>query len=189
MPAAEGAEDLAMQIEQHEHWPICSVHLWFDREITELDHAVLARPRDSLDVQPVAPADRAAAGTTSNWWSARRAPLRHCRGRKPSGRRSTSLAEFFPSRQRGEAGEGCAGQGGARHLRRSAGHRCRAAGRRVSVAQLLSRRRLDRDRLALDDGERRAVGASCRRGALHEHWRAARFPGSGPEAARADAVW
>uniref|UniRef100_E6PYZ4 Carotene 7,8-desaturase n=1 Tax=mine drainage metagenome TaxID=410659 RepID=E6PYZ4_9ZZZZ len=23
------------------HWPICSVHLWFDREITELDHAVL----------------------------------------------------------------------------------------------------------------------------------------------------
>jgi zeta-carotene desaturase len=24
-----------------EHWPICSVHLWFDREITELDHAVL----------------------------------------------------------------------------------------------------------------------------------------------------
>ena len=29
------------QIEQHEHWPICSVHLWFDREITELDHAVL----------------------------------------------------------------------------------------------------------------------------------------------------
>ena len=41
MPAAEGAEELAAKIEQHEHWPICSVHLWFDREITELDHAVL----------------------------------------------------------------------------------------------------------------------------------------------------
>ena len=41
MPPAEGTEILAEQIEQHEHWPICSVHLWFDREITELEHAVL----------------------------------------------------------------------------------------------------------------------------------------------------
>lgn len=41
MPPAEGAAELTWKIEQHEHWPICSVHLWFDREITELDHAVL----------------------------------------------------------------------------------------------------------------------------------------------------
>jgi zeta-carotene desaturase len=41
LPPAEGAEKLARQMEQHEHWPICSVHLWFDREITELEHAVL----------------------------------------------------------------------------------------------------------------------------------------------------
>ncbi len=41
LPAEEGAEKLARQIERHEHWPICSVHLWFDREITELEHAVL----------------------------------------------------------------------------------------------------------------------------------------------------
>ena len=41
LPDAEGTAKLAAQIEQHEHWPICSVHLWFDREITELDHAVL----------------------------------------------------------------------------------------------------------------------------------------------------
>ena len=41
MPAAEGAPGLAAKIEQHEHWPICSVHLWFDREITDLDHAVM----------------------------------------------------------------------------------------------------------------------------------------------------
>jgi zeta-carotene desaturase len=41
LPAAEGAVELTRQIEMHEHWPICSVHLWFDREITELDHAVL----------------------------------------------------------------------------------------------------------------------------------------------------
>jgi squalene-associated FAD-dependent desaturase len=41
MPPADGAEALAAQIERQEHGPICSVHLWFDREITDLDHAVL----------------------------------------------------------------------------------------------------------------------------------------------------
>jgi zeta-carotene desaturase len=41
MPPSEGTDTLARQLERHTHWPICSVHLWFDREITELDHAVL----------------------------------------------------------------------------------------------------------------------------------------------------
>ncbi len=41
MPPAVGVETLASQIAQQEHGPICSVHLWFDREITNLDHAVL----------------------------------------------------------------------------------------------------------------------------------------------------
>jgi zeta-carotene desaturase len=41
LPAVEAAKALARQIERHEHWPICSVHLWFDREITDLEHAVL----------------------------------------------------------------------------------------------------------------------------------------------------
>jgi zeta-carotene desaturase len=41
LPPAENAERLETQIERHEHWPICSIHLWFDRDITELEHAVL----------------------------------------------------------------------------------------------------------------------------------------------------
>jgi squalene-associated FAD-dependent desaturase len=41
LPAAEGAATLTAQIAHQQHWPICSVHLWFDREITELEHAVL----------------------------------------------------------------------------------------------------------------------------------------------------
>jgi zeta-carotene desaturase len=41
LPPAPVADALAKQLERHEHWPICSVHLWFDREITTLDHAVL----------------------------------------------------------------------------------------------------------------------------------------------------
>ena len=41
LPTAEGVAALAAQIEHHEHWPICSVHLWFDRPIADLEHAVL----------------------------------------------------------------------------------------------------------------------------------------------------
>lgn len=41
MPPADGAPELMAKIEKHEHWPLCSVHLWFDREITTLPHAVL----------------------------------------------------------------------------------------------------------------------------------------------------
>ena len=39
-PAAH-VEELARQAEAFTHWPICSVHLWFDRPITDLPHAVL----------------------------------------------------------------------------------------------------------------------------------------------------
>jgi zeta-carotene desaturase len=41
MPAADGGDGLEAKLRRLEHWPICSVHLWFDREITTLDHAVL----------------------------------------------------------------------------------------------------------------------------------------------------
>jgi squalene-associated FAD-dependent desaturase len=41
MPPADGVDKLASQIARQQHGPICSVHLWFDREITDLDHAVL----------------------------------------------------------------------------------------------------------------------------------------------------
>jgi len=41
LPASDGAGKLTAQLEKHVHWPICSVHFWFDRDITELEHAVL----------------------------------------------------------------------------------------------------------------------------------------------------
>jgi zeta-carotene desaturase len=41
LPPADGATALAGQIARHEHWPICSVHLWFDQAVTDLEHAVL----------------------------------------------------------------------------------------------------------------------------------------------------
>ena len=41
LPANPAAEDLAARLAQFEHSPITGIHLWFDREITSLDHAVL----------------------------------------------------------------------------------------------------------------------------------------------------
>jgi squalene-associated FAD-dependent desaturase len=41
LPPAPRSAELAQKIERFEHWPICSVHLWFDRPITDLPHAVL----------------------------------------------------------------------------------------------------------------------------------------------------
>jgi zeta-carotene desaturase len=41
LPAVVDVDALMRQIGQLEHWPICSVHLWFDRPITDLEHAVL----------------------------------------------------------------------------------------------------------------------------------------------------
>jgi zeta-carotene desaturase len=41
LPAVEGKEQLTQQVARHVHWPLSSVHLWFDREVTDLDHAVL----------------------------------------------------------------------------------------------------------------------------------------------------
>jgi len=41
LPSNPDAAALAKTLSTVEHRPICSAHLWFDREITELDHAVL----------------------------------------------------------------------------------------------------------------------------------------------------
>ena len=41
LPDAPGKADLAARLAQFEHSPITGIHLWFDREITSLDHAVL----------------------------------------------------------------------------------------------------------------------------------------------------
>ncbi len=41
LPANPASLALGAKLQTLTHWPICSVHLWFDRQITELDHAVL----------------------------------------------------------------------------------------------------------------------------------------------------
>ena len=41
LPQNPAAQALATHLAQFEHSPITGIHLWFDREITDLDHAVL----------------------------------------------------------------------------------------------------------------------------------------------------
>jgi len=41
LPQNPATQDLADRLAQFEHSPITGIHLWFDREITDLDHAVL----------------------------------------------------------------------------------------------------------------------------------------------------
>ena len=41
LPPNAAAEELAAHLSQFEHSPITGIHLWLDREITTLDHAVL----------------------------------------------------------------------------------------------------------------------------------------------------
>jgi squalene-associated FAD-dependent desaturase len=41
LPHNAQSEDLAADLARFEHSPITGIHLWFDREITELEHAVL----------------------------------------------------------------------------------------------------------------------------------------------------
>ncbi|MGA8110486.1 MAG: hydroxysqualene dehydroxylase HpnE [Acidobacteriaceae bacterium] len=41
LPDAPGKAELAARLAQFEHSPITGIHLWFDREVTDLDHAVL----------------------------------------------------------------------------------------------------------------------------------------------------
>ena len=41
MPVAPGVEDLRTKLAGFEHSPITGIHLWFDRPVTELEHAVL----------------------------------------------------------------------------------------------------------------------------------------------------
>ena len=183
LPPAEGAGRAGpADRDSHEHWPICSVHLWFDREITELEHAVLL----DREIHWMYNQSRLQPGReralSSNWWSAPSRSLCGAAARTAIAQASRELAEFFPG-ERSEAGKGRAGQGGARHLRRPARHRCCAASRSLAVAQLLSGRRLDGDRLALDDGKRGAIGHLAAEAALQQHGEPQTILEAGSEAA------
>ena len=167
LPVAEGAEELTRQIGKQVHWPLCSVHLWFDREITELEHAVLLdreihwmynqsrlqTGRGGYYIELVVSASRVFAALP------REQAIRQA---------VAELAEFFPRVKEAKLEKFAL----VKEVR----------------AESLSRRGLDRDRLAFDDGERGAIGASGGRGGLRKPWGAAKHSQFGFAAARANAV-
>jgi len=44
---------LALNLECFEHSPITGIHLWFDREVSDLEHAISARRNHTMDVSQV----------------------------------------------------------------------------------------------------------------------------------------
>ena len=189
MPPADGVEILANQIAQQHHGPICSVHLWFDREITDLDHAVL------LDRQ-------------IHWMynKSRLQPWRKSKGsylelvvsashefaalsREEAIELSVrELAEFFPAVAAAKLEKAVLVKEVRATFTVPPGIDAREAWLCIAVAQLRSGRRLDSDRLALNDGKRRAKRPPRRRVNLRRNRRAAKVPHRRSQPARPHAV-
>ena len=140
--------------------PIVNVHVRYDRPVTE--HAVLRRRRvpGAVGLRPDRGQRRRQPGNT--WPSRCPRPA----GRSTSGP-PTCVAEIVPGA--GRAAAGGPGRDGARLLGHPGAHRDLPAGtgqRRPAPAGRLggagdrARRRVDRHRLAGDDGERRALAVT-----------------------------
>ncbi len=157
-----------------EHWPICSVHLWFDREITELDHAVLLdreihwlynksklqpwRKLKGSYVELVVSASRSFAAKT----------------REEAIEQSVrELGEFFPEVKNAKLEKAAL----IKEVRATFGVPPGIDGLKAAccgpLAKLLSGRRLDCHRLALDDGKRGEVRAFGGGSAVQGSWRTA----------------
>ncbi len=71
LPDTPAAEPLREALGQFETSPITGIHLWFDRQITDLDHAVLLDRTIQwmFHKSKLLNADRRAmAAATWNWW-------------------------------------------------------------------------------------------------------------------------
>jgi len=98
LPPAAGADRLARQLARHEHRPICSVHLWFDREITTLEHAALLDREIHwmFNKSRLQPWRQDAGGYLELVVSAARA-FAALPGEEAIARSVRALAEFFPA--------------------------------------------------------------------------------------------
>ncbi len=160
LPAVGGKEQLTQQVARHVHWPICSVHLWFDREVTDLDHAVLL-DRELHWMYNQSKLQRRPGNYVELVQSASRAFAELPR-EQAIAQGVAEIGEFFPGGTQRTGSESGTGEGGARYLRRPPGGGCRSSRGTIALAQSLSRGRLGGDGVAFDDGERSPVGAYCR---------------------------
>ena len=106
LPETTAAEPLRQTLSRFETSPITGIHLWFDRQITELDHAVLLdrtiqwmfHKSKLLVADGPRPRTPRRITATSSWWSARRRLWWRNRGRKLSIWRWRNCASFSPAR-------------------------------------------------------------------------------------------
>ena len=173
MPPAEGAE-----AQPADRAPRALAHLQRASVVRSRDHHArpcrAARPRASLDVQQEPPATVAQVkGSYLELVVSASRSLPPSRASRPSPRPSASWRSSFPAAASAKLEKAAL----VKEVRATFGVPPGIDSARppasVAVAQLLSRRRLDRNRLALDDGERRALRPSCGRGRLPRHRRAA----------------
>ncbi len=99
LPHNAQSEDLAADLAQFEHSPITGIHLWFDREITELEHAVLLDSTIQwlFNKSRLQPTHRTSREATSNSSSAPLNRLFRCSGRRSSISPCANLGQFFPA--------------------------------------------------------------------------------------------
>ncbi len=189
MPPAAGVESLAEQIERQEHGPICSVHLWFDREITDLEHAVLLDREihwmyNKSRLQP----GRNGKGSYLELVVSASHKFAALSREEAIDLAVRELRDFFPAVAEAKLEKAALVKEVRATFTVPPGiDACRPASI-VTMAKLRAGRRLDCNRLALHHGKRRAQRASGGRSGLRGAWRPPEYPESGPEAARIDAL-
>ena len=189
MPPAEGVEALAKQIERQEHGPICSVHLWFDREITELEHAVLLDREihwmyNKSRLQP----GRNGKGSYLELVVSASHKFAALSREEAIDLAVRELKDFFPA----VAGAKLEKAVLVKEVRATfgvpPGIDKSGRSRFLAVAELCSGGGLDRDRLALHHGKRGAQRPSCGGSGVRIARQPAEDPESRPEAAGIDAI-
>ena len=160
LPPTPDADPLRQQLRRFQSSPITGIHLWFDREITPLEHAVLLeRTIQWMFQKSKILKTRAAAAEQGSYLEL---VVSSSKSLVDKGRNEIielavrELGEFFPGGARSQTAEGDSGEGSTRYLFARARRRCVSSVAANSVAQDFPRRRLDRHRLAFHYGRRGA---------------------------------
>ena len=160
LPEMPGAEALREDLRRLESSPITGIHLWFDREITPLEHAVLLeRTIQWMFQKSKILATRKGSSQNGSYVelvvSSSKTLVAKSRGEIIE-LAVRELGEFFPLVCEAEPDQGYGRQGSSRDVFAAAGRRCISPLAPQPVAALVSRRRLDGDGLAFDHGRRGA---------------------------------
>ena len=187
----DAPDRLAQQLEHFQHSPITGIHLWFDRPVTDLEHAVLLDTtiqwmyNKSL-LQPKAARGRSRKLSGTGGERVEVAGTKISPGDNRSG--IAGVGRILSSGARSKAVEGRGHERSARNIFCYARARCVPAWSNDCMATIISGRGLDGDRLAINDGRRGAQRVSCGGGFDASGWESAEISASRFTCAGVDAV-